>query len=81
MVQQHIGYFDVSTVLLEHCANVNEKGEDSATPLFEASQEDHADVCTVLLEHNVNINENTKNSVTLLFQVAQNDHVDVCTVT
>ena len=54
---QECRHVDVCTVLLEDNTNINEKLENDAAPLFQASQEGHTEVCTVLLEQNATVNE------------------------
>ena len=71
------GHINGVKLLIEAGADLNQAGNDEATPLYMASQNGHAEVVEILVKAVAELNQARDGGTTPLFMASQNGHVEV----
>ncbi|OUM69013.1 hypothetical protein PIROE2DRAFT_37104, partial [Piromyces sp. E2] len=70
-------YYEIMNYLLEHGANIDEKDNESSTPLMSASGVGNINSVKFLIEHGANINEKDMYEWTALMYASAKGHFPV----
>ena len=71
------GHIKIATLLLEHRADVNQKGARGQTPLFIAALRGHVEIATLLLDRGADVNPVTDSGATPLYIASQMGHTHI----